>query len=431
MTKLTAVPRASQPGSTILNAWMAEREAARAGIRAENGSIDPVPASEIVPGTAAFSWLTGGMPGDTPISERAAMSVGAIYAGIALLGGVVGALTLETYERDQNGSPAKVDIPERRMLNLEMHPRWASPVGWEYGIQSLALHGDMFIRIHRRSRYSGVVKSLEPLHPLTVDPRIVDDRLVYVVVTITGDIDVIDQDDMLHVPGPGFDGRRGMSAIRYALRSPAAVALALGRQSERTLNKGMRPDLVLTQDTTAKKLGTDDITTLRAQWVERYANSDSMAPIILTGGMGIKEISMKPQDVQLVQVYSLSVEDSARILGIPPFLVGQTEKQTSWGTGVAEMGINFVKYSLIPRYLNKIETECNRKMPFGSRYFVEYNTATLERADIKSRFDAYRTAIGRAGEMGWMRPSEVRRLENLPADNSFDTPPQGNPNATE
>ena len=420
------IATSSQSGSVILNNWRAEREAARAAARNENSVSEPVPVSEILPGTAAFGWLTGGMPGETPINERAAMSVGAIYAGVALLGGVVGALTLETYERDADDNPVKYVPPERSLFNLEMHPRFSAPVGWEYGMQSLLLHGDMFLRIHRRTKWSGVVKYLEPLHPLAVDPRIVNDRLVYVIMTIGGDIEVVDQDDMLHIPGPGFDGRRGMSLIRYALRSPAAVALALGRQSERTLSKGLRPDLVLTQDREAKKLETGDIDNLRAQWVERYANSDSMAPIILTGGMGIKEISMKPQDVQLVQTYGLTVEDTARVLGIPPFLIAYTEKTTSWGSGVAEMGTNFVKYSLMSRYLVKIEQEVNRKMFAAPRRFVEYNTASLERADIKTRYEAYRIAVGRAGEPGWMRPSEVRRLENMPADASFDTINLGN-----
>ena len=138
--------RVRQPGSVVLNAWREQRQAERA-----KAQVKPVPVSDIRSGTDAFGWLTGGVGGSgRPVSERTAMSIGAVYACVSLLGGVLASLTLETYKLvDGIGEAHRPDL--WWMLNEEMHPRWAAPVGWEFGAQSLLLHGDLFMRIGRQA----------------------------------------------------------------------------------------------------------------------------------------------------------------------------------------------------------------------------------------------------------------------------------------
>ncbi|WP_020201876.1 phage portal protein [Cupriavidus sp. WS] len=408
--------RVAQKGSVVLNAWREKREAER--------QAAAVPVSDIRPGTEAFGWLTGGMPGSgRPVSERTAMSIGAVYACVALIGGALASLTLETYKRvGRIGEAYRPDL--WWVLNEEMHPRWAAPVAWEFGAQSLLLHGDLFMRIGRRSRLSPNITTLKPYHALQVDPQPYPDnkeRLLYYLWDESGEVEVVDQDDMIHVPGPGFDGRRGMSQIRYVLRHAVSLATA-GNEQANSMLDNMRPDLVLTQNREAKKLEGSDIDSLRKQWLERYSGPGGKngAPVILTGGMDIKQISITPQDAQLLELLQKSVEDTARIFGIPPFMIGYTDKTTGWGSGVEQMGIGFVKYTL-QRHLVKIEQELNRKIYRGNRdQYVEFDTETLERGDLKSRLEAARIAFGRAGEPGWMTRDEVRRIFNLPASTPAD-----------
>lgn len=111
-------------------------------------------------------------------------------------------------------------------------------------------------------------------------------------------------------------------------------------------------------------------------------------------------------------------------------MIGQTDKTTSWGNGVEQMGIGFVKYTL-QRHLVKIEQEFNRKLFRTARNFVEFNAATLERGDFKTRNDGYRVGLGRAGEPGWLTVNEVRRMENLPPVDGGDTLNTGATNAPE
>jgi phage portal protein BeeE len=76
------------------------------------------------------------------------------------------------------------------------------------------------------------------------------------------------------------------------------------------------------------------------------------------------------------------------------------------------MGVGFVRYTL-RNYLNGITAEINRKLLPRSTKFLEFDTSELERADFKSMIEAFRTAIGRAGEPGFMTPDEVRTRLNL------------------
>ena len=404
--------RVRTPGSVILTSWRAEREAAR--IQAQG---DSVPVSGITPGTEAYSWLTGHSGAGRAISERSAMGVSAVYASVNLIGGAIASLTLETYQR--NGDSREKYRPNLWwLLNEQMHPRWSAPVGWEFCTQSLLLQGDMFIRIHRVSPFSPDVKWLEPMHPLCVDVlEISADRLAYLQYTPWGVVP-LDQDDVIHVPGPGFNGKRGLSQIRHVLRQPASIALAGGEQAETMLDEGLRPDLVLKS---SDKLNAEQIDKLRNQWLERYSGAkNSTAPVVLSNGMDVKEISISAQDAQLLETRKFSVEDIARVFGVPPFMIGQTDKTTSWGSGVEQMGIGFVKYTL-QRHLVKIEQEINRKLFKTAKNFVEFNAATLERGDFKSRNEGYRIGLGRAGEPAWLTVNEVRRMENLPPVDGGDT----------
>ncbi len=94
-------------------------------------------------------------------------------------------------------------------------------------------------------------------------------------------------------------------------------------------------------------------------------------------------------------------------------MIGHAQSTTSLGSGVEQMGIGFVKYTL-SQHLVDAEQEINRKLLRASPFFAEFATAGLERGDIKTRNESYRIGLGRAGEPGWLTVNEVRAFENLP-----------------
>lgn len=392
------------PGSRILTEWKASRERAR-GFR-NDGSMSMSEFSEYVKGT--LDYRTG------TITERNAMSVSAVYACVNLIGGAVASLPLQFFRRDakDNRKAYKPDL--WWMFNEQPCVAWAAATAWEYALQSLLLRGDSFWRIIRASRLSANIVGFEPRHPSTVTPRRVTDRLVY-------DIDpqpwdplgtkrvTVDQDDMLHIAGPNFDGLRGQSQIGGALRISGSLALSSDEYMLSFYKNSARPDFALQTDGV---LDNGQIDNLRNQVNEQHQGvARSWKPIVLQGGLKVQPITINPRDAQLMEMRKFQVEDVCRVMGVPPFMVGYTEKTTSWGSGVEQMGIGFVKYTL-QRHLVKFEQEINRKVFRTARNFCEFNTAGLERGDTMQRFNAYRVALGRAGEQPWMAVDEIRKLEN-------------------
>jgi hypothetical protein len=88
-------------------------------------------------------------------------------------------------------------------------------------------------------------------------------------------------------------------------------------------------------------------------------------------------------------------------------MIGDTEKSTSWGTGIEQQGIGFLTYTLRP-WLACIEQVFTDQLPRGQ--FIRFDVDALLRADIKARYDAYKVAL----QSSWINPDEVRRREELP-----------------
>lgn len=362
-------------------------------------------------GSSAWDDLFGNST--TAPSETTAFTVSAIYACVNLYAGAIASLIKHIYRVSSDGERDRSNTdPLWWVLNEEMTPRWSAANGWEFMVQSLLLHGDGFAKIIR-DRASMPI-ALRPMHPMSVDV-VVDvqkDRLIYVY--SPEDIglkrEVLDQDDVVHIAGFGFDGTRGMSPLRYALREAGSVAMSAQRYSGAFFANSARPDFALR---TEQKLSPDVIENLRAQIAENHQGVDrSFKPMVLQGGLDIKTITMPVTDIQLIETRQFQIEEIARIYGVPPFMIGYNEKTTSWGSGVEAMGTGFVRFSL-RQHLNKIETELNRKLFRTAAKRIEFDTFDLERADMKSMFEAFRIGIGRAGEPGFITTEEARQRLNM------------------
>lgn len=383
-----------------------------------------VPAALINAGSDVYSSLTGNLtlPGElAPLSERAAMMVPAIYACTNLIAGAISALPVEIYNRDSAGELEQTyGDPLWWILNEEFCPRWVASVGWEFLVLSKLLHGDAFAEIKRvGARVTGLV----PLHPLrvTVVPWTDGTRLAYIVQpdpwAQDRTIRTLDQDDVLHIPGMGFDGCRSMSPLRNSLRSVGAVAKATQDYSGQFFKNMARPDYALVMP---GKPSEEQVAALRAAIDAKHGHGagNSGRPMLLSGGMDIKTITLTNKDAELIASTGLQIEQIASVYGVPPFMIGHNEKTTSWGSGVGEMGTNFVRYTL-GQHLNAFSNEINRKLFKTAAKVAAFDTFQLESSDMTQLFQSFRIAIGRAGEPGFMSVEEVRnklKLKRKPAN---------------
>lgn len=392
--------------STILTRWKAERDAAKIKAAA--------PISSITTGTEMYDILTGGISlggSGIPVTEQTAMSVSAVYSCVALIGGAIAALPFHIYKRTAEGRE-RADSELWWLFNEQPWPSWTAASAWQFAAQSIALKGDSFWRIRRISPVSGGIEGFEPIHPDKVQVLQENGRNRYVIYTDTGIIEVIDQDDMLHFSGIGFDGKRSLTPIRAALRAPAGIALAADEFAGAFFKNGARPDFALRTD--ASTLSPELIDQIRKNWSARHSGaSNAHLPAVLTDGLEVQQLTMSAEDAQLLSTRQFQVEDIARIFGVPPHMIGYTEKTTSWGTGVEQMSIGFVRYTL-SRYLDTISQEINRKIwPRSLRMFGEFNRDALLDGDSKAQAEFMAKALGGPGTQGYMAVNEVRRLKNL------------------
>lgn len=361
--------------------------------------------------------FTGSMPGNLPaVTENTITSVTAVYACVALLAGSISMLPVRIYDRQSDGE--RSELPDHDLwwtLNEQFCPRWSAANGWEFLALSLLFHGNGFAQILRTGdKPTGLL----PIHPGRVQVLIAPggERLLYVIEPDPADILspatrrlVLDQDDVIHIAGLGFSGVRAPSPLRHHLRAASQVAMATQQYASTFFSNGARPDYVLQSDGTPKQ---DEIARLRQDLEESHGGIMNRGkPMILTGGLKFQAVTMPMEDVELLALRKFSVEDIARAFSMQPWMIGHEQKMALGGGGAESIGTHFVRFTLGP-HLVRIVTELNRKLWRRGRTFVEFDTFGLEKADMKSLFEALRIAIGRAGEPGFLSTDEVRKIIN-------------------
>lgn len=422
--------RVQQEGSVILTQWRAQRQTESrhpAHIRRVidthvNGSSMSAGGLPSLSMNELASFISSGASQPGPVvCEHTAMTVSAVYACVALIAGAIASLPLPIYQRTADGR-ARASHDYWWLLNESPSADMSAASFWEYLISACLFYGDGFAELLRPALTSNRVIGMRVHHPNRVTPfrAAGSGRLLYRVQPAPEGVGTgssaqaytLDAADMLHIPGLGFDGLRSCSPILHAARQAIGTALAAGEYSGSFFSNGAKPDFALK---VPGKLAKDQADILRASWLSTHGGAGkSHMPAILSGGMEIEQLTMTNEDSQLLATRAFQIEEIARIFGVPPHMIGQTDKVSSWGSGVENMGRGFVKFTL-QRHLVKIEQELNRKLwPAREKYFVEFNVAGLERGDLKSENEALRVALGRAGEPGWMTPNEVRRIKNMP-----------------
>ncbi len=401
--------RVSRPGSVVLQAWLAERQAQRVNNAVSSAELR-VSSSEIRKGDAIWASLTGDShPAGVFVSPETARRVAAVYACVRIICGTIATLPMHVFRRVVNDRERAHNHPLWWLLNEQPHPRWTSQAMWEYALTAKLLRGDGIIQILRRP--DGVPFGLRPLLVGDVDWECHQDRLRYFA-HLPGEAPIgLDQDDVLHLAGFGFNGVRGESVIRHAARNAVGTALAADEFSASFFGNSARPDVVIQAE---GKVSPDAVELLRDTWDERHRGvGRSHRPALLTGGMTIKQLSLSAEDAQLLDTRKFQVIEIARAFGVPPHMIGETEKTSSWGAGVEHMSIGFVRYTL-RQHLKQIEQEINRKLFRTPEYFVEFNVDSLLQGDSKAEADYFKAALGGPGAQGWMTINEVRRLKNQP-----------------
>ncbi|WP_025917680.1 phage portal protein [Herminiimonas sp. CN] len=372
-----------------------------------------------------ISWWAPSFAGQI-VTKETAMRVSAVYACVRLIAGSIASLPLPVYERTTLGRKHIEDHPLFWVLNEEPTPRYTASTMWEYIVKCVLLRGDGFAIIVRDR--AGRVTELIPVDTDNVIVERSGNRNAYYVQM--GDKRTgYDQDDILHFPGFGFNGIRSMSVIQWAAKQSIGIAMASEEHSARFFSNGMSPSYAIKAP---NKMTEEQITRLRQQVAEKAGGTaNAHKPLVLTEGLDIANVAMSAVDGQLLESRKFQIIDIARAFGVPPHMIGATEVSSSWGTGIEQMTLGYVKFTLSP-YLTRWEQEINRKIFRTARNFVSFDLSGLLRGDDKARADYLRQAIGGSQGPGWMTKNEARHQEYmLPIDGGDELydPTKGNVNA--
>lgn len=332
------------------------------------------------------------------VGEYRAMSNLTVYACVRLLADTIASLPWQVFKRDKAGIPVELD-PQPRLLR-QPYPGF-DLFQWKWMVvAALALRGNSFHLVLARDSNLWPI-SVMPLHPDMVHVERQPDVMRWMdpIYRIAGEI--ISPADIIHVRRFTMPGEpNGLSPIRQA-----AMAIGMGLATEeygyRYFKDSANPSAVLETD---QILEDDAVTRQQKAWIASHGGR--RRPAILSSGFKYKPISISPEESQFLETRKYQRGEIAMMFGIPPHMIGDTEKSTSWGTGIEQQSIGFLTYTLRP-WLACIEQVFSDQLPGGQ--FVRFDTDALLRGDIKTRYEAYKIAL----QSSWINPDEIRHKEEL------------------
>lgn len=255
----------------------------------------------------------------------------------------------------------------------------------------------------------GNIRSLFPLHPDRVTPkREADLSITYEVRMEKGQVLQFPAANMFHVRDLSFDGLKGDSRISQIAES-VGTSLQAEEFQARFFSNDATPGGVLEHPAA---LGEKAFKNLEQQINSKFRGaSNSHKFLILQEGMKWQQMGVTAKDAEFLGLRKFNKGEIASIFRVPPHMIGDTERSTSWGTGIEQQSIGFLVYTLLPwqvrieqAIMRDLLTEQDRQFNF-----VEFLPTSLLRGDVKSRFDSY--AVGR--QWGWLSINDIRRMENM------------------
>ncbi len=340
-----------------------------------------------------------------PIGPEAAKKISAVWACTRLLAETMASLPAIMYQRLANdGRQRATNHPLYDVLHDQPNNSQTAFEFVEMLTGHALLRGNGYARIIPGQR--GPVDQLIPIHPDRVQvERIPNGKLRYRITQPSGSPEVVNDEDMFHLRGPSDDGISGQSVITYA-RESLGLTLAAERFGARFFGNNARPGGILTKEGKLSKEAGERLKS-EMEWLHGGANNHRIG--IFEEGLKWQEVGVNQKDSQFLETREFQAEDVCRWFRIPPHMIGLTSKATSWGSGIEQMSMGFVIYTLMP-WLIRWQQAISRDLILAPKiYFVEFLVDALLRGDLKSRYEAYQ--MGSTG--GWLNANEIRQRENM------------------
>ena len=365
---------------------------------------------------AALVAMFGGNPtaAGVSITPESALTIPSVYAAVSLVAETIGHFPIKVQRSTEAGHEDDRQHPLWSVLHDLPNPELTSIEMRSAQQGHLMLRGNAYAEIERDT--SGRVRALWPLRPdmMTVT-RDAKKRIVYLYRMPNGqDVKWIwnsattQPAPILHVRGFGSDGLIGYSPATLH-RETLGLSLAASEQGARFFSNAARPSGVLTTDV---ELSDEGRARLKKAWdatTRGLENAHRVA--VLEQGIKWQQISFSPEDSQMLETMRDSDARIAAIFKVPPHMIGQVERSTSWGSGIEQQNIMFLQFSLMP-WIVRWEQACARDLlsvKGFATHQIKFVVQSLLRGDLTSRTQFYQALYDR----GVFTVNTILRLEDM------------------
>jgi HK97 family phage portal protein len=333
------------------------------------------------------------------ISEHTALQLAAVYGSVSIICDSLATLPIRQYRA--TGPDTAVQIDPSPVIAQP----WPEITQRDYitqGTASMLLRGNLFGNITGRDEPYLLPSQVQLVHPDHAKRR----RLPNGTIETRYWNQVVSPDNVtmamaLSVP----ESIVGLNPIEY-MRNVLGVARAQDLYGGAFFSNSARPDGVITLE---GDYDPDEAVAVKNSWLEAHQGINaSHLPAVLTGGATFKPITVNASDAQFLEQMQLSASTiSGMLYRVPPHMIGMVTKDTSWGAGIEQQELGYVRNTLL-NWLGRWEDLMTSWLP--SKQFVMFDLSQRLRGDTLQRWAAYQIAR----VIGAMSNSEVREAEGLP-----------------
>lgn len=335
-----------------------------------------------------------------PVTLDTALQLSAVWACAKLISESIGSLPINVYRKNPKTGERVLDPehPLAVLFNGKVN-RWQTKNEFfETLTYQKVLLGNGYAAIQRGT--DGRIIALVPLMSEQMQVTLQDSGEVTYRYTDGKDVNIYSSKTIWHNKLFG-NGIIGLSPLGYA-RNSVGIGLAAEQSVSKIYDNGGKPSGVLTLD---KLLTPEQRTKIKENFSEMAEGSENRL-FVLEAGMKYQQISLSPQDIELLSSRKFQIEDIARFFGVPSVLINDTSASTTWGSGIQQIVQGFYKLGLRP-YLERYESsmKCWLLTPEERQTIdIEFDFNALLRPDQAERINMYKGGV----QGGIMTPNEAR-----------------------
>jgi len=252
------------------------------------------------------------LSGET-VNEDTALTYSAIYNAVSLIAGTVSTLPLKLIKRRDRSTIPADNESLYHVMHTKANPYMTALALREAMMGHLLLWGNAYIEVVRNKL--GDVIQLWPITPNRVKIKMTDGELFYHIRMEKGQETILSRNQILHIPGLGFDGLQGYSVVAMARRS-IGLGMAMETFGSLFFGQGTHPGVVVTHPGKLSEPGHKNLKQSLADTHSGLGQSHRL--MLLEEGMKLDKIGIEPEHAQFLESRQFQIPEIARWFNLPP-----------------------------------------------------------------------------------------------------------------